>query len=735
MAQNKDDKDEKVAIIPRAEYRDDLETEVNFQLARINASHPFRVTKKYDRIVIPDFKPHEKRERLDWELEEIRRCIHGHDGMPGRYYYFFNHVKIKHKKKGIIRPDFRATQLFWAKTKERVMNTPGTGIVMIKRRQVGMSWDMSADNIYDAQFNHEWDLGMNSKSEADSRKLFLKHKFIHRTQSPFLRAMVHIDRRDAMVFGRWVEKQKKNVGTMSTITSVAPTPTAHAGNQYRKLVMDEAGECFSPEFKVLMADGGVKQVKDIVVGDRVMGVDSKPKEVINTTTGFDEMYEVTGRRGVRFRINSRHKLPLYHSHHGYRELTAEEYTSLPSAKQRYYQLQQVGVDFEQNKYFFDPYWLGLWLGDGDKDGPTVVTADDEIFNYLTEESPIYHNLNYSVYQNEIRGVNLTIKDGVSPVQELKKLGVFKNKRIPEVYLKTSRVDRLRLLAGLIDSDGYKDSRKDRYEIALNLKPLAENVLELTKSLGYASTLKHSRRSLKRPDGSVYNYDQYRVSIDGNNLNEIPCRLARKQVLAEATVSKGRRDPMKTGFAIRSLGRGEYAGFKLKEDSLFVGADFLVHHNCDVVAIWSNAEDTLMQDGILVCTPFIFGTMGDTDTVGQGLMEFWKNHKVYGLEQFAFWGYNCLIIDELGNDDIENSLRWIIYERKRREEGATRIYKKFLQKYPITEEDAFLSISGVGVGDPILLGRQRLHLFDNPPQAFTGYMRPRLGSGIITTSLK
>jgi hypothetical protein len=327
-------------------------------------------------------------------MEEIRRCIEGYDGMPGRYYYFFNHVKIKHKKTGTIRPDFRATQMFWAKTKDRILDTPGTGIVMIKRRQVGMSWDMSADNIYDAQFNHEWDLGMNSKSEADSRKLFLKHKFIHRNQSPFLRAMVHIDRRDAMVFGKWLEKEKMNVGTMSTITSVAPTPTAHAGNQYRKLVMDEAGEV------------------------------------------------------------------------------------------------------------------------------------------------------------------------------------------------------------------------------------------------------------------------------------------------------------------------------------------------DVIAIWANAEDTLMQDGVLVCTPFIFGTMGDTDTVGQGLMEFWKNHKIYGLEQFAFWGYNCLIIDELGNDSIEDSLRWIIYERKRREGAATRIYKKFLQKYPITEEDAFLSISGAGVGDPILLGNQRLALFDRPPVKYVGRMRPKLSSGLI-----
>lgn len=396
-----EEKDDIVAIIPRADYRDDLEQEVAFHLARINASQPFRVNKKYERIVIPEFKPHEKRERLDWELEEIRRCKHGYDGLPGRYYYFFNHVKIKHKKKGMIRPDFRATQLLWAKTKQRIMDTPGTGIVMIKRRQVGMSWDMSADNIYDAQFFHEIDIGMNSKSEADSRKLFLKHKYIHRNQTPFLRAMVHIDRRDAMVFGKWSEKKKRNIGTMSSITSVAPTPTAHAGNQYRKLVMDEAGES------------------------------------------------------------------------------------------------------------------------------------------------------------------------------------------------------------------------------------------------------------------------------------------------------------------------------------------------DVIAIWSNAEDTLMQDGVLICTPFIFGTMGDTDTIGQGLMEFWKNHKVYNLEQFAFWGYNCLIVDDKGNDDFENSLRWIIYERKRREAGATKMYKKFLQKYPITEEDAFLSISGVGVGDPILLGRQRLALFDNPPFRVGGYMRPKLGANVtpnIITSL-
>jgi hypothetical protein len=242
-----EDKDEIRKIVPKNEYQDELETEVALHLARINAGEPqvvtrYKINKKYNRIVQPDFKPHEKRERWDWEAEEIRRCIEGYDGMPGRYYYFFNHTKIKHKKKGPIRPDFRTTQLMWAKTKQRILDTPGTGIVQIKKRQIGMSWDMAVDNIYDAQFNAQWDIGMNSKTESDSQKFFLKHKFVHRNQSSFMRAMVHIDRRDAMIFGKWNEKLKKNEGTMSSIMSVAPTPTAHAGNQYRKLVMDESGE-------------------------------------------------------------------------------------------------------------------------------------------------------------------------------------------------------------------------------------------------------------------------------------------------------------------------------------------------------------------------------------------------------------------------------------------------------------------------------------------------------------
>lgn len=380
-------KDELVAIIPKAEYKPDLEAEVAFHVARVQATNPFRVSKKYSPIVIPDFSPTEKREQLDWEMQEIKRCVHGHDGLTGRAYYFFNHVYIKHKSRGKIRPDFRATQANFLATIERVIKTPGLGLIAVKRRQIGASWMFSADNIYDCQFNLDFDIGMNSKSEIDSRNLFAKHKYIHRNQSPFLKSSVSIDRRDAMIFGEYDRRSGKYTGNQSSIISVAPTINGHAGNQYRKLVMDEFGE--------------------------------------------------------------------------------------------------------------------------------------------------------------------------TP---------------------------------------------------------------------------------------------------------------------------------------------------------------------DVDKIFGNAEDCLMQDGVRVGGCFLFGTSGDMNKTGGGLMEFWKNHKIYNLEQFGLWGYNCLIIDDFGNDNIEESIRYIIYERKRREGASRYIYNKFIQKYPLTEADAFLDAAGGGVGDPILLGKQRLYLFDNPVQKSTGWMR-------------
>lgn len=86
-----------------------------------------------------------------------------------------------------------------------------------------------------------------------------------------------------------------------------------------------------------------------------------------------------------------------------------------------------------------------------------------------EEPEILHYLGRIC---EMRGIDFDIKrrkeckahvvefrmKGVN--DELRKIGVYKNKHIPESYLKSSIETRLQILAGIIDTDGYSDKKKE-----------------------------------------------------------------------------------------------------------------------------------------------------------------------------------------------------------------------------------------------------------------------------------
>ena len=50
------------------------------------------------------------------------------------------------------------------------------------------------------------------------------------------------------------------------------------------------GKCFGKGTKILMYNGSVKKVEDIVIGDKLMGINSKPRTVLNLGGGREEMY-------------------------------------------------------------------------------------------------------------------------------------------------------------------------------------------------------------------------------------------------------------------------------------------------------------------------------------------------------------------------------------------------------------------------------------------------------------
>jgi hypothetical protein len=65
---------------------------------------------------------------------------------------------------------------------------------------------------------------------------------------------------------------------------------------------------------------------------------------------------------------------------------------------------------------------------------------------------------------------------------LRSLGLLSNKHVPEIYLRSAVPQRLALLQGLMDSDGYVDTY-GRCEFVSMRENLADAVLELAASLG------------------------------------------------------------------------------------------------------------------------------------------------------------------------------------------------------------------------------------------------------------
>lgn len=137
-------------------------------------------------------------------------------------------------------------------------------------------------------------------------------------------------------------------------------------------------------------------------------------------------------------------------------------------------------------------------------------------------------------------------------------------------------------------------------------------------------------------------------------------------------------------------------------------------------IWSYTEDCLMEETVRRGQPIIFGTSGDISKDGMGLMGMWENSDVYKLRRFFFGGWMGLFVDEYGNDRVEDCVRWIVYERKRRESLPGKYYSDFLQRYPLTPEEAFNQYTESGIGDLKLINKQMASLVENPVKKKRGF---------------
>lgn len=134
----------------------------------------------------------------------------------------------------------------------------------------------------------------------------------------------------------------------------------------------------------------------------------------------------------------------------------------------------------------DPYVLGAWLGDGQTSGAAICGAQPDLDFIAGEiESRGYTVTRWKTAPEKVAVIG--IPGGL--LAALDALGVLGNKHIPAEYLRASLSQRLDLLRGLMDTDGSVGSiGKESCEFSSKWEHLARQVAELSRSLGYRSTV-------------------------------------------------------------------------------------------------------------------------------------------------------------------------------------------------------------------------------------------------------
>lgn len=179
--------------------------------------------------------------------------------------------------------------------------------------------------------------------------------------------------------------------------------------------------CHAKDTLIMMADGNLKMVQDIVVGDQLMGDDSKPRNVLQLYRGRDDMIKIIPVKGDPFVVNMNHILSLKVKNGTIIDISCRDLlTTSASNLLPYLYLYKTAVEYPEQPTDTDPYFVGLNL------------------------------------------------DGES---------------IPDNYKKNSREKRLLLLAGILDRNALYDKNTFKNYLPTPTDAHKTDVMHLARSLG------------------------------------------------------------------------------------------------------------------------------------------------------------------------------------------------------------------------------------------------------------
>ena len=385
-----------------------------------------------------------------------------------------------------------------------------------------------------------------------------------------------------------------------------------------------------------MFDGSFKTAKDLQLGDQLMSIDSTPCTIQRLDQVEETCYSVTPVKGDSYTIGASDALSLsftsspsilwdenrqkynviwfdrteikerstgFSIHkYGNKEnalenaekykdslnidrkfsLSVAKYLKLGKPMKADIKGFKISLNFPDREFLIDPYFIGYWLGDGSSGDSTLTIGDEDI--HIVDYFKAYFQNNFNLQFNK-QGVSIHYRvttgerghsnDGKNVIlRYLRDKNLYNNKHIPLEFLHSSRESRLRLLAGLLDSDGSLNN--NCYDFIQKREQLFNDVIYLARSLGFSCYKKKCKKTCTNAAGGPKIGDYFRCTISGKGLEEIPNLIPRKRANPRQQI----KDALVTGITLKDV--GVFKNYHIYTDQKqYLLADFTVRHKHEI----------------------------------------------------------------------------------------------------------------------------------------------------------
>lgn len=361
------------------------------------------------------------------------------------------------------------------------------------------------------------------------------------------------------------------------------------------------GKCL-PLNSDIMTLTGYKKMKDIQLGDSLIDGLGKECKVIGIyPQGIQPVYKVTfsDRTSTLCSLDHIWRVGWYSNKQAtvkWDDLTLKEIMKRGLKKKNNtsgwkFRIPIPKINCWNNSVPIDPYLLGVLLGDGDLGSSSNIKVslyEKDIFNKI---KIILNNLGYDLHlcdnnKSEIKDYSIVCstetKGFINYINNLDIRCGSIEKHIPQEYLFTTFENRIKLLQGLFDTDGYIDSHNN-FIFTTSSPKLSEDFAFLVRSLGGTDTIVEKPSGYKHNGYYIQCHNHFNHYIKFDNDFEFCTSIKHKK-----RIKNKQNAPLRRIINIEYVGEEECQCIAVDSlDSTYMTNDLIVTHNTTSARIIAN----------------------------------------------------------------------------------------------------------------------------------------------------